>query len=125
MLMTQEHYALMSAFERCHSGRFDKEDKSLWPMGVIYQDGRVNELFQAYRKGYAYSQADTRSDLQNLETSRDGYRDDARALHAALERMGLACTSTSLITRTRTNGARSGWLVDALARRNALSGEPK
>jgi len=87
MLMTQEHYALMSAFERCHSGRFDKEDKTLWPKGAIYQDGRVNELFLAYRHGYAYSQADTRSDIQNLEASRDGYRDDARMLHAALTRV--------------------------------------
>ncbi|MFT0546969.1 hypothetical protein ACMHYO_11575 [Allopusillimonas ginsengisoli] len=84
MLMTQEHYALMSAFERCHSGRFDREDKSLWPKGVIYQDGRVNELFLAYRNGYAYSQADTRSDIQNLEASRDGYRRDVGALRDAL-----------------------------------------
>lgn len=123
MLMTQEHYALMSAFERCHSGRFDKEEKSLWPMGVIYQDGRVNELFQAYRKGYAYSQADTRSDLQNLEASRDGYRDDAKALHEALERM--TGMYEHLFDHEDTSKWRPDWLVDALARRNALSGDKK
>ncbi|WP_336974571.1 hypothetical protein [Alcaligenes sp. PF14] len=55
MLITKEHYDLMAAFERSHKERFDKEDKSLWPKGVIYQDGRVNELFQAYRHGYAYA----------------------------------------------------------------------
>ncbi len=84
MLMTEEHYSLLAAFERCHSGRFDREDKSLWPKGVIYQDGRVNELFLAYRHGYAYSQADTRADIQNLEASRDGYRNDVSVLRDAL-----------------------------------------
>ncbi|MBV2180932.1 MAG: hypothetical protein KUL86_06810 [Castellaniella sp.] len=84
MLMTEEHYDLMTAFERCHSGRFDREEKSLWQKGAIYQDGHVNELFLAYRRGYAYSQADTRSDIQNLEASRDGYRNDVSVLRDAL-----------------------------------------
>lgn len=84
MLMKKEHYDLMSTFERQHSGRFDKEDKALWPNGIIYQDGRVNELFLAFRRGHAYAEADMRADVQNIEASRDGYRDDARVLHAAL-----------------------------------------
>lgn len=54
-LLTKEHYALMDQFEREHSGRFDREDKALWPKGVIYQDGHVNELFLAYRRGYAHA----------------------------------------------------------------------
>lgn len=55
MLMSKEHYDLMAAFERSHSGRFDKEDKSLWPRGIVYQDGRMNELFLAFRQGCAYA----------------------------------------------------------------------
>lgn len=54
MLKSQEHYDLMAMFEREHSGRFDKEDKTLWPKGIVYQDGLVNELFKTYRRGYAY-----------------------------------------------------------------------
>ena len=84
MLKDKEHYDLIAAFERSHKERFDKEDKALWPKGIIYQDGRANELFLAYRNGYAYSQADTRSDIQNLESSRDGYRRDVETLRDAL-----------------------------------------
>src|SRR5690606_35615963 len=87
MLNDKEHYDLMSAFERRHSGRKDREEKSLWPRGVIYQDGRVNELFLAFRQGHAYAKADDLSDIRNLEASRDGYRDDARTLHDALTPM--------------------------------------
>ncbi|MHA3905188.1 hypothetical protein ACTPOE_16910 [Castellaniella sp. WN] len=122
MLMTEEHYDLMTAFERCHSGRFDREEKSLWQKGAIYQDGHVNELFLAYRRGYAYSQADTRSDIQNLEASRDGYRDDARMLHAAL-----TCVLNDLKDRAEDGvmDISQGVLViaeTALERTNALEG---
>lgn len=54
---TQEHIDLMAMFEREHSGRKDKEPKNLWPMGRIYQDGQINKLFLAYRKGYALARA--------------------------------------------------------------------
>lgn len=55
MLLTSEHYELMSAFERQFKHRrLDKEAKDFWPKGVIYQDGHVNELFLAYRNGFAY-----------------------------------------------------------------------
>lgn len=58
MLKTQEHYALMESFERVYKGRrLDKELKDMWPRGVIYQDGQVNELFLAYRLGYALGKA--------------------------------------------------------------------
>lgn len=56
-LNTQEHIDLMAMFEREFSGRKDKEPKNLWPMGHIYQDGQVNDLFLAYRKGYALARA--------------------------------------------------------------------
>ena len=59
MLNTQEHINLMAMFDREHKGyRLDKElDKELWKMGHIYQDGATNNLFLAYRKGYAYGKA--------------------------------------------------------------------
>lgn len=55
MLFSKEHYDLMESFEREFSHfRLDKEAKELWPREVIYQDGRVNVLFLAYRRGYAF-----------------------------------------------------------------------
>lgn len=55
MLLTKEHYELMAIFESEHKNRrLDREkDKKLWKKGAVYQDGHVNELFLAYRKGYA------------------------------------------------------------------------
>jgi len=86
MLMTKEHYDLMGQFEREHRGRrMDRESKESWPRGIIYQDGHVNELFAAYRRGYAFAVADYRSDLQNLEASRDGYRRDAERLQTEID----------------------------------------
>lgn len=60
-LLKKEHYDLIAAFEREHRGRMDKEDKSLWPKGVIYQDGHINELFLAFRRGHAYAMAEARA----------------------------------------------------------------
>jgi hypothetical protein len=60
MLKTQEHIDLIAMFERepdYKGRRLDKEAKSLWPMGRIYQDANVNDLFLAYRRGYAYGKA--------------------------------------------------------------------
>jgi len=57
-IKSQEHYELMSNFERDFKGnRLDKESKELWPRGIVYQDGNVNELFKAYRFGYALHKA--------------------------------------------------------------------
>ena len=54
MLMTKEHYDLLGQFEsEFKHHRLDKEDKALWGKGIIFQDGRVNELFKAYRQGYS------------------------------------------------------------------------
>lgn len=60
MLKTQEHEDLIAMFERepqFKGCRLDKESKALWPMGCVYQDGKLNELFLAYRRGYAYGKA--------------------------------------------------------------------
>lgn len=90
MLITKEHYALMAAFEHCHSGRFDREDKSLWPKGVIYQDGRVNELFLAFRHGYSHAKTvaygDGFHDGEN-KGFRDGYSDALADVRLKLEGM--------------------------------------
>jgi hypothetical protein len=54
MLQTKEHYDLMDQFEKEFTDvRLDRESKDLWPRQVIYQDGQVNQLFLAYRRGYA------------------------------------------------------------------------
>jgi hypothetical protein len=54
MLFTKEHYELMAAFEKEFKGyRLDREKKSQWTQGNIYQSGETNMLFLAFRKGYA------------------------------------------------------------------------
>lgn len=58
-LKDKEHWDLMAQFEREHKGRrLDREkDKALWAKGNLYEDGIANELFLAYRRGYAYGKA--------------------------------------------------------------------
>lgn len=63
MLKTNEHIELMTMFEKEYRGqRLDKEPKDLWPQGIIYQDGKLNELFIAYRRGYAFGKVIGRTD---------------------------------------------------------------
>lgn len=60
MLKTQEHVDLIAMFERepeYKGRRLDKERKEFWTVGHVYQDGHLNELFLAYRRGYAYGKA--------------------------------------------------------------------
>lgn len=53
-ITSKEHYDLMAQFEQEFSHRrTDKEDKARWAKGNVYQDGTTNELFLAYRRGYA------------------------------------------------------------------------
>ena len=55
-LHTKEHQELIEQFERDYP-HFDKnkEDKNLWAeFNRIYQDGKVNEIFLAYRCGYSF-----------------------------------------------------------------------
>jgi hypothetical protein len=55
-LGSQEHIEIMAMFEREFRGfRMDREDKKFWPIGRIYQAGDTNEIFLAYRKGYAFA----------------------------------------------------------------------
>ena len=55
MLKSKEHYDLIEQFEKDFSHRrLAKEPKELWAKGNVFQDGQTNELFLAYRTGYAY-----------------------------------------------------------------------
>jgi hypothetical protein len=57
-ITTKEHYDLIAMFEREFKGlRLDKEPKELWPKGNVYQNGETNNLFLAYRRGFAYGRA--------------------------------------------------------------------
>jgi hypothetical protein len=57
-LKTQEHIDLMAQFEKQFRGRrLDREAKEFWAKQRIYQDGQVNELFLAFRQGYALAKA--------------------------------------------------------------------
>lgn len=55
MLMTKEYYDVMKQFEMDFKGKFrlDKEDKSLWSKGIVYQHGDANNMFDAYLRGYS------------------------------------------------------------------------
>lgn len=57
-LGSKEHYDLLAQFEKEFSHRrLDREPKADWRRGIIYQDGTTNELFLAYRKGFAHGEA--------------------------------------------------------------------
>lgn len=59
-LKSEAHIEMMAMFDRLKLGRLDKEAKEMWAKGCIYQDGRVNELFLAFRQGVAYGVAVSR-----------------------------------------------------------------
>lgn len=55
---TREHQEMMVEFEKqFRHRRLDREAKEFWPKGIVYQDGQTNELFLAYRSGYALGTA--------------------------------------------------------------------
>jgi hypothetical protein len=57
-LLGKEHYELIAQFDKTFEHfRLDKEPKDLWPAGHIYQDGYVNNLFAAFRLGFAHGKA--------------------------------------------------------------------
>ena len=57
-LLDKEYMEVIKQFEMEKDykyKRLDKEDKELWrKIGRVYQDGNLNEIFQAYLKGYAF-----------------------------------------------------------------------
>lgn len=51
---SKEHYFIMQEFEKVYKYyRLDKENKEMWSSGLIYQDGGVNKLYEAFILGYA------------------------------------------------------------------------
>lgn len=59
---SQEHYDIIEMFDREFKGhRLDKEAKEFWARGHVYQHGEVNQLFLAYRKGFAFAKAIARA----------------------------------------------------------------
>lgn len=73
-LNSKNHYDLISQFERDFPhNRLDKEEKSLWRIGQIYQNGEVNRLFLAYRQGYSLAKIKSESsDIHTTEGSQFG-----------------------------------------------------
>jgi hypothetical protein len=58
-LLQKDHYEMIGFFEKTFKGigRFDKEDKSMWARGHIYQHGEVNKAFLMFRQGVAYGKS--------------------------------------------------------------------
>lgn len=58
-LTSKEHYDLIAMFDKLYAGHFrlDKEDKTMWSKGYVYQHGDANRLFIAFRQGVAYGKA--------------------------------------------------------------------
>jgi hypothetical protein len=59
-ITSKEHYEIMDQFESVFkksptmSLRYDREDKALWKVGHVYQDGQTNNLFIAFRHGCSF-----------------------------------------------------------------------
>lgn len=54
-LFGKSHYDLMDQFEaQFPHHRLDRETKDIWSKGRIYQNGQTNDLFLAFRSGFAY-----------------------------------------------------------------------
>jgi hypothetical protein len=60
-LGSAEHHHMIEFFERAFisetSLRFDKEPKDFWSKKRIYQCGKTNALFLAFRQGASYGKA--------------------------------------------------------------------
>jgi len=64
MINSKEHYDLMDQFEKgFYYLRLDKEERKLWQNGIIYQNGETNNLFKAYREGYALGKVVERDEV--------------------------------------------------------------
>lgn len=58
-LNSKEHIEIMKAFEASRLGnRYDVEARELQEKGYIYQCGETNNLFIAFRHGYARGRAE-------------------------------------------------------------------
>ncbi len=69
MLKTQEHIDLVAMFEgdyKIAGSRAEKENKDMWPKGYIYKHSDTNNLFCAYRRGYAFAKSIAIGQQRNL-----------------------------------------------------------
>ena len=60
MLNSSEHASIIAQFEKdmkVRGGYATKEGKALWSRGAVYCHGETNNLFLAYRFGYAFGKA--------------------------------------------------------------------
>ncbi len=58
MLNTKEHEELMNKFENDFKYlEIDRESKEMWRRSILYQNGKTNELFIAYRYGYSFGKS--------------------------------------------------------------------
>lgn len=54
MLGTKEHYELLEQFEKNFGNmRLDREEKEMWKIGAVYQNGETNNMYKAYILGYS------------------------------------------------------------------------
>ena len=57
-LKSKEHYELLAQFEKEFGDfKLGREPKRLWKRGIIYTDGVINRMFDAYRRGYSLGKA--------------------------------------------------------------------
>lgn len=53
---SKEHYDVLEAFEQRSRGfRLDREEKSMWKKGYVYQSGETNERYRAFLEGYSFA----------------------------------------------------------------------
>lgn len=73
---SKEFYDLINAFEIMMKSknnllmqitRLDKEDKSQWELGQVYQSGEVNNAFYAFMNGYQWAKSMARVDALPLD----------------------------------------------------------
>jgi hypothetical protein len=57
-LHTKEHGEMIKQFEKHFPGRHDKEHKDMWPKGVIYQNGEMNNMFKVFCVGYSVARCE-------------------------------------------------------------------
>ena len=65
---TKEHYDIITNFEQNYRyERLDKESKDLWIKGIIYADGAVNKLYEAYMLGYSLGRLNYMQSEEKME----------------------------------------------------------
>ena len=118
MLGSKEHYDIIDAFERSHSGlRLDRESKEFWSKGHVYQNGEANSLFLAYREGVSFAKAYYRDNEIGF-LPRAGISDETKAQLQAIDeniRNAAALSAQILVGNLSTEATRTA-LSDEVTR---------